>query len=207
MYGIFSSVVTQLAEKIGEPYASFPVRMMKYGHGGIGGYGSTCGSLNGAAALIGLVVEEKEIQNILITDLFRWYERTQFPVFTPDEPVLDYTLPSSVSGSILCHASNSKWGESSGFRIDSQERKERCRRLTADVAAQTVDLLNRYFSNAYVMNTLDNETVRNCMTCHGKQGKMANTSGHMTCTSCHPESLGHKVFGDVHYKLMKTKPL
>jgi hypothetical protein len=179
--------------------------MMKYGHGGIGGYGSTCGSLNGAAALIGLVVKEKEIQNILITDLFQWYERMQLPVFTPEEPVFDYTPPASISGSILCHASTTKWGESAGFRIDSQERKERCRRLSADVAAHTVDILNRYFSNAFVKNTSDNVTTRNCMTCHGKEGKLGNTSGHMTCTSCHAESLGHRVFSDVHYKIMDKR--
>jgi hypothetical protein len=205
MYSVFSSVITQLADRLGEPYASFPVRMMKYGHGGIGGYGTTCGTLNGAAALIGLVVEEKKIQDILITDLFRWYEKTELPVFTPEEPILDYTPTTSVSESALCHASNTKWGESSGFRIDSQERKERCRRLTADLAAQTVDVLNRYFRNVYVMNTLNDEGVRNCNSCHGKEGKLANTSGQMTCTSCHTESLGHKVFGDVHYKIMKER--
>jgi hypothetical protein len=205
MYGIFSSVITQLADRIGEPYASFPIHMMKYGHGGIGGYGSTCGTINGAAALIGLFVEEKEIQNILITDLFRWYEETHFPVFKPDEPVLDYTPPTSVAGSTLCHVSNTKWGASAGLRIDSKERKERCRRMTADIAAHTVDILNSYFNNTYVSNTLDNETVRNCMTCHGKKGKLANTNGHMTCTSCHPESLGHRVFADAHYKLMKNR--
>jgi len=206
MYGVFSSVVLQLAKEIGEPYASFPVQMMKYGHGGIGGYGTTCGSLNGAAALIGLLIEEKEIQNLLIADLFQWYENNQFPVFTPELPVLDYTPPTSVSGSVLCHASNSKWGESSGHKISSPERKERCRRLTADVTAHTVDMLNSYFSNTFVAYTRDNETVRTCMTCHGGKGKLGNTSGNMTCTSCHPKSLGHRVFGDVHYKLMKDQP-
>ena len=202
MYGVFSSVILQLAEKVGEPYASFPVRMMKYGHGGIGGYGTTCGSLNGAAALIGLLVEEKEIQNILIADLFHWYENTPFPAYSPAEPGMDYTPPTSASGSVLCHASTTKWGEISGLRIDSKERKERCRRLTADVAARTTTLLNQYFSNAYVAHTRDNETARTCMTCHGSQGKVGNTSGHMTCTSCHEKSLGHRVFGDIHYRLM-----
>jgi hypothetical protein len=202
MYGVFGSVISRLADKIGEPYISFPVRMMKYGHGGMGGYGSTCGTLNGAAALIGLLVGEKKNQDILMKDLFHWYEVTELPEFTPEVPIFDYTPTLSASGSVLCHASNTKWGESSGFRIDSHERKERCRRLTADVAAHTVDMLNRYFSNAYVMNTMDNESVRNCMTCHGKAGKLGDTNGSMTCTSCHTESLGHRVFADVHYRFM-----
>lgn len=202
MYGVFSSVISQLAEQIGEPFSSFPIQMMKYGHGGIGGYGTTCGSLNGAAALIGLLIPEKEVQNILITDLFQWYESAQLPVYSPSSPGLDYTPPTSVSESVLCHASNTKWGASSGHKISSKERKERCRRLTSDVAAQTADMLNKYFSSDFIANTQDNESVRTCMTCHGSQGKVGNTSGNMTCTSCHTESLGHKVFGDIHYKLM-----
>lgn len=202
MYGVFSSVVKQLANEFGEPYASFPTEMMKYGHGGIGGYGTTCGSLNGAAALIGLLVKDKSIQNILIADLFHWYEKAQLPQYTPSEPAFDYRPPTSVSGSVLCHASTTKWGKISGLKISSKERKERCRRMTADVAAYTVEMLNSYFSGTFVAYTMDNEEVRTCMTCHGSEGKLGNTSGQMTCSSCHTESLGHKVFGDVHYKLM-----
>ena len=35
MYGVFAPVITQLAEKHGEPYKSFPVNMMRYGVGRI----------------------------------------------------------------------------------------------------------------------------------------------------------------------------
>lgn len=205
MYAVCNSVISQLADIVGEPFASFPAQMMRYGHGGIGGYGTTCGALNGAAALIGLFIGETNNQNYLIADLFLWYENTGFPVFIPATPAVDYTPPRSVSGSVLCHASTTKWGESSGHRIDSKERKERCRRLTADITARTVEILNNYFNNTFVANARDNETVRTCMTCHGNEGKLGNTNGHMTCTSCHPESLGHKVFGDVHYKLMSSR--
>lgn len=203
MYSVFNSVLSQLAEKIGEPFASFPGRMMKYGHGGIGGYGSTCGTLNGAAALIGLIVEDKGVQNILISEVFQWYENTALPAFVPGTPKADLQVPSSLPGSVLCHASNTNWTNASGFRIDSKERKERCRRLSADIAAHTVSVLNAYFKGAYVAYRDDNEEVRTCMTCHGKEGKVANTSGSMTCASCHDKSLAHRVFGDIHYKLMK----
>ena len=71
MYAIFGSVVPQLADKIGEPYASIPLQMYKYGHGGIGGYGTLCGALNGAAALIGLLVSDKNIRDTMITDIFQ----------------------------------------------------------------------------------------------------------------------------------------
>lgn len=202
MYGVFNSVISQLADKVGDPFTSFPTQMMKYGHGGVGGTGTICGALNGGAALIGLMVEEKKVQDALVAELFRIYESSPLPVFEPDKPAMDFTPPPSVAESFLCHASTTRWGKTTGFRIDSKERKERCRRLTADVAAHTVEILNNYHSNSFVANSHDNEGVRTCMTCHGSEGKLGNTSGKMSCTSCHTKSVGHKLFGDVHYKLM-----
>lgn len=203
MYATFKSVVTQLADKSGEPYASFPFHMMKYGHGGIGGFGTICGALNGAAALIGLLVAEKKIQDSLITGLFRWYEKSKLPEFRPQMPISDFTPPLSNSNSTLCHASTTNWGKAAGYAVNSDERKERCRRLTGDVAAQITVVLNEYFNNTYMTSGHDDETVRKCMTCHGKDGKLGDTSGKMSCTSCHTESIGHRIFSDAHYKLMK----
>lgn len=204
MYATFKSVISQLAEKYGEPFASFPFHMMKYGHGGMGGFGTTCGALNGGAALIGLFfAHNKKIQDSLITGLFRWYENTQLPVFRPQEPTVDFTPPSSISNSTLCHASNSNWVKTSGYKITSDERKERCRRLTGDVAAHITTVLNDCYNNTYVTDGHDNETVRKCMTCHGNQGKLSNTGGMMSCKSCHSESVAHKIFAEPHYKLMK----
>ena len=203
MYGVFNSIISQLSEKIGEPFASFPTQMMKYGHGGVNGSGTICGTLNGAAALLGLLVEGKGTQDTLMAELFRLYENSELPIFNPNIPVMDYTPPTSVARSALCHASTTRWGKATGFRIDSNERKERCRRLTADIAAQTVTILNDYHQNAFVANAQDNETVRTCMTCHGNEGKLGNTTGKMECTPCHTESVGHKLFGDIHYSMMK----
>lgn len=205
MYGVFNSIISQLAEKVGEPFTSFPTQMMKYGHGGVGGYGTVCGTLNGAAALVGLLVEGKEIQNALIADLFRMYEETPLPTFKPEKAAMDFELPTSVAESVLCHASTTRWGKNAGYRIDSKERKERCRRLTAEIAAKTVVMLNNYFDNKFVANTHDNETVRGCTTCHGSEGKLGNISGKMNCTSCHEKSVAHQVFGDSHYKYMDKR--
>jgi hypothetical protein len=203
MYATFMSVVSQLADKFGEPFASFPVHMMKYGHGGIGGFGNICGALNGASALIGLLVAEKKTQDSLIVGLLRWYEKTKLPEFIPQIPILDFTPAASCSNSTLCHASTTNWGKVSGYSMISDQRKERCRRLTGDVAAQITIVLNDYSKNTYLTNGHSNETVRKCMTCHGKEGKLVNTSGKLSCTSCHTESLGHKIFSDAHYKLIK----
>jgi hypothetical protein len=203
MYATIISVVSQLAEKFGEPFSSFPLHMFKYGHGGIGGFGSVCGALNGAAALIGLLIKDKSVQDKMITDLFQWFERESLPVFTPQKPAFDFTPVTSVSNSVLCHASNTNWCKASGFSVNSAERKERCRRLTGDVTQKVTASLNDIFTNAYITNTHSNEDASTCMACHGTDGKLKNTSVKMSCTSCHTESVGHKIFGDVHYKFMK----
>lgn len=201
MYAAFKSIVSQLAEKHGEPYSSFPVHMMKYGHGGVGGFGTLCGALNASGAIIGLFVSDKAAQDHLISELFRWHETTPLPVFIPDNPVKDARLPAVISNSTLCHASNTNWIRESGYKINSDERKERCRRLTSDVVYHLTGLLNAYFSNSYT-TAAATESVRECMSCHGDKGKIKNTSAKMTCSSCHTESVPHKLFADVHYKMM-----
>lgn len=205
MYGVFKSVIMQLAEKVGEPFISYPVHMMKYGHGGVNGHGTICGALNGAAALIGLLVEGKAAQDALAAELFNMYEITPLPVFKPMKPAMDYLPPKSIAISVLCHASTSRWGKVADLRIDSKERKERCRRLTADIAAKIVTILNSYHENTFMAYENDKVNVRTCMTCHGTKGKLSNTSGNMECISCHSKSAGHRLFGDVHYKFMKER--
>jgi hypothetical protein len=205
MYAIFNCIISQLADKYGEPYVSFPVHMMKYGHGGIGGFGTTCGALNGASALIGLLVSGKTTQDSLITGLFRWYEKAELPEFKPQSATFDFTPPSSISESTICHASNTNWVKKTGYKVNSDERRERCRRLTSDVAYRLTVVLNKYISNNYLTDNHEDETVHACMTCHSDKGKLGNTSARMGCASCHTESAGHKIFADVHYKLMKTK--
>ncbi|MEL7586442.1 MAG: C-GCAxxG-C-C family protein [Prolixibacteraceae bacterium] len=203
MYATVASVISQLAEKFGEPYASFPTSMFKYGHGGIGGYGSVCGTLNGAAALLGLLIPDKKVQDKMITDIFQWYEKESLPVFSPHEASLDFKPPASVSNSVLCHASNTTWCKESGFKVSSNERKERCRRLTADVAQKVTTVLNEIYTHTYMTGVHSNETVNTCVTCHGNDGKLDNTAVKMSCSSCHSESVAHQVFSDVHYKLME----
>ncbi len=205
MYGVFSSIIKQLAEIVGEPFASFPTQMMKYGHGGVNGYGTICGTLNGSAAVIGLLVEDKSTRDALASELFRMYEETPLPVYKPQTPGLEFEPPVSVAKSVLCHASTTRWGKVADCTINSKERKERCRRLTADMAAQTVKVLNNYHDNVFMGSVHDNETVRTCTTCHGGDGKLANISGEMNCTSCHEKSLAHKIFADPHYKLMSKR--
>lgn len=203
MYATVTSIISQLAEKFGEPFVSFPTHLFKYGHGGIGGYGSVCGTLNGAAALIGLLITDKNVQDQMITDLFQWYEKEPLPEFRPQKANFDFSPPTAVSNSVLCHASNTNWSKQSGYKVSSKERKERCRRLTADVAKKVTAALNEIHTDAYIAGFHSNETVSTCVACHGGDGKLDNTAVKMSCNSCHSESIGHRVFSDVHYKFMK----
>ena len=203
MYATVKSVVSQLAEMVGEPFTSFPIHLFKYGHGGVGGYGSVCGALNGAAALIGLFVAEKSVQDKMIADIFGWYEKESLPEFIPQKATVDYTPVKSISNSVLCHASNTNWCNAAGFNVGSPERKERCRRLTADVAHKVATALNDIFTHAYMTNVYPDKNATTCVTCHGSEGKVNNTAVKMSCNSCHTESIGHRVFADIHYKWME----
>jgi hypothetical protein len=177
--------------------------MFKYGHGGVGGYGSVCGALNGAAAVIGLVITDKVTQDKIIADIFQWYEKESLPLYNPVNPGLDFNPPKVTANSVLCHASNTNWCKAAGFKVNSKERKERCRRLTGDVAQKVTTVLNDVAANTYVTNVNNNEAANSCLACHGSEGKVNNISVKMSCTSCHTESLGHHVFADIHYKMMK----
>ena len=203
MYATVKSIVSQLAEKVGEPFSSFPCHMFKYGHGGVGGYGTVCGALNGAAALIGLLIDDKGVRDKMIADIYRWYEKESLPGFSPEQANYDYVPVKSVSHSVLCHASNTNWCKASGFEVNSRERKERCRRISADVAQKVTVSLNKVFTSAYITNVHPDETAGTCLTCHGSDGKVNNSAVKMSCNSCHTKSVGHRVFGDIHYKFME----
>jgi len=205
MYAVVQGFISQLSEQFGEPYASFPVHMMKYGHGGIGGFGTVCGALNGASSLIGLFVSDKGTRDVVIKDLFQWYEKTPLPILKPEKASMDFTPPPSVCGSTLCHASTTCWSQATGYRVKSKERAERCRRISGDVAAKLAVIMNQLTDNTYVTESLDDETTHTCISCHDKEGKLGNTSSQMNCTTCHTKSVGHKLFGDIHYKLMDKR--
>jgi len=147
MYGVFKSIVWQLAERYGEPYRSFPCRMMTYGAGGVASWGSLCGALNGTAAVIGLFASRKE-QASLVNQVFLWYEQTKLPIHVPAQPKLDMEMPASVAHSVLCHPSVGAWSKASRYPVAGKEHMERCARLTADTARQTIIVLSNYLKRA-----------------------------------------------------------
>jgi hypothetical protein len=184
MYGLFAGIMTVVATEHGEPCLSFPVHMMKYGEGGVGLWGSLCGTVNGGAAIIGLFEQGKQRRENLIAKLFSWYETTELPAYEPKATLDSPAVPKTVAGSVLCHVSVGNWCKTSGNEIGSPEMKERCRRLTAEVAAKTVELLNANLHEPCKFAGLKPE-VKSCLSCHNEE--LHDTMGKMRCNSCHQQ--------------------
>jgi len=192
MYGVFKSIVWQLAEQRGEPYKSFPLDMMKYGAGGVAGWGSLCGGLNGGAAVIGLFAATQEQAKLLTHELLRWYETTALPIYVPKKPKLEMEMPKSVSNSVLCHVSVSSWCKVSGHRAFSKEHNERCARLAADTAKKTVEILNSTLQDQFVATHALSPETKWCQSCHARGGNLENSLGEMSCAACHfADGRGH----------------
>ncbi|MBE0535997.1 MAG: C-GCAxxG-C-C family protein [Phycisphaerae bacterium] len=185
MYAVFRSIVGQLADQYGEPYRSFPYRMMAYGTNGVMGYGSLCGALNGAAAAISLFEARKEQRASLTGQVFLWYEQTELPVYAPATPKVDMLMPVTVAGSVLCHLSVGNWTKVSVYPAKGKERTERCSRLAADVARQTVLVLNAHLSGADALAIFSDKQVSQCNACHGPNGQRKDVAATMSCGSCH----------------------
>ena len=200
-YGVFESIVGPLAEKYGAPYDAFPTRMLAYGKSGVAGFGTLCGALNGAAAAIGLFVGEvnkkdptSKARDKLITELFTWYETDPLPQFEPTSEEVAANkgrackMPATCAGSVLCHRSVGIWCEKADCGASSKERSERCARLTGDVAAKTVELLNAYLAGETPKGK-PGEEAQSCLSCHGKGKDLDNAKSKMNCTVCHNDGL------------------
>jgi len=172
-YGVFSSILDALKEKVGGPYLGIPSLMFWYGGGGIAGWGTVCGTLNGAAAIFNLTCKDFKP---MIDVLFEWYEKTPLPDYQPkvcgkvDIP----NFPKSVSHSPLCHVSVMRWCKIASVALkkpvlyNSPERSERCARLTASVARKTVELLNAYHFGGFKPTPIKGtqKTKMECFICH-----------------------------------------
>ncbi len=188
--------------------AHLPQAFMQYGVGGVGNYGTLCGAPNGAASLMNIAVPFKEVKKELIPRLLRYYETEGFPTdlsnqyavnkeFYPPKYKSGKALPQVVGDSVLCHVSVGTWCEKSGYASGSKERSERCGRITGDIAAMTVKMLNASMDGnlATVFPMSLSQETAECRTCHSK-GKEYETGqftrGAMECGSCHDEDLIHK---------------
>ena len=175
----FYAIVSQLQEQVGAPYDAIPLQMLEWGSGGVVGFASLCGALNGACAAIGLICSAADAKGF-ISDLLTWYEESPLPTNIITNGT---SLPQSVAESNLCHTSVTNWCLASGYASGSAERGERCARLAGDVAAKAVEMLN---NGRLGLPTPASKTV--CVQCHYKGTNFAAgkfTRGEMGCLTCH----------------------
>lgn len=191
-YGAFHAIAQQLRTLLPDPWNDLPSEIMLYGGGGGAGWGGLCGAINGPAALISLVLNATR-SGILNNELFGWYTQTLFPTEISNQYAVNHTftdnrcdvaLPNNMSGSILCHVSVTEWCNTAGFTQDSLQRKERCARVTGDVAAFAAQILNDELAGTFVAHYVPPATIAGCMSCHGA-GTMNKVAAKMECTQCH----------------------
>jgi C_GCAxxG_C_C family probable redox protein len=183
MYALFGAILACQREEAEVPAPAFPLHMMRYGAGGVGGWGTVCGALNGAAAVIGLFVVDKQAREQLINDVFSWYERMKLPRYRPSTANDRADIVATASRSVLCHVSVGTWCHESGCKVDSTEKTERCRRLTVDVAMKTVKLLNAYCLRG--QGYPESGSGRHALSQLQKTTIPGEAMGKMRCDSCH----------------------
>lgn len=191
--GVFGALVQALGETIGSPWTEMPIEIMKFGSAGINSWGTTCGTVNGAAAIMSLVVASP---GALINEIFGNYTTQAFPtdaanaITYAEHPEIGVLLQ-NISGSPLCHASVSQWCFASGFGSNVPERAERCARLAGDIAAKTAEILNAHFASTFVSTFTDPASNANCTVCHGTAADNNCQVTHMECVTCHADNTPH----------------
>lgn len=194
-YGAFHAIMSKLRAVLPDPWNQLPSEIMIYGHGGGVGWGGTCGAINGPAALISLVLL-KARSDVLISDLYGWYTQTFFPTDISNQYAVNHTfgdgrcdivLAQNASHSPLCHPSVTEWCNAAHYTADSLQRKERCARITGDVAAYAAQILNEELAGNFVPRYVPPGTIATCLSCHGN-GATNIVAAKMECTQCHGEN-------------------
>jgi hypothetical protein len=176
---VISSVFSQLREKVGEPYKTFPIDGFVFLEGGMAGWGTVCGSNAGANVVSNLIIGPRiagpdcEHGHSVGADMMDWYSNTALPTFAPREPKQKTSIIQTTSNSPLCHVSVGKWMKSSGFALASPERKDRCARVSASVAHKLVVDLNAWKDGKFI--------PRSSWT----PGKTVGITGQQNCNECH----------------------
>ena len=188
-YGVFYGIVGMMGEKHGAPYNQFPFTMLEFLKGGISDWGTICGALGAASAAFALFYGRKE-RNAMVHELFRWYEKTMLPIYNPGDMAQGYKgdLPQSMSEAVLCHISVSKWCYANKKEATSKERGERCARLTADVCAKAIEILNAKIDAGKDWKGMVpvQDAVSYCGECHRTKGVETNWGkGTLNCAPCH----------------------
>ena len=139
-YAVTNALLTELKEKVGFPYTAIPSEMFVNGKAGYGA-GSLCGSLGGAAAIIGLMCSPDDASAIT-KELFAWYTSTNLPIYQPEIKAETPTVAKTVN----CSDSVTTFMNAAGItEMSDPKRMARCGGVSGDVARKTAELLNIHF--------------------------------------------------------------
>ncbi|MCR4420071.1 MAG: C-GCAxxG-C-C family (seleno)protein [Clostridia bacterium] len=145
MYGGAAGLILALREAVGYPWTALPELMFVYGAGGVAGLGTTCGALNGAAAVISLLSDPNTGPPACfgpITELFEWYCTTKLPTDKHEAYCKVKNQPATKAYSPLCSFSLWHWFVASGQPMWSDAQKDRCAKVVGDTAARAAEILN-----------------------------------------------------------------
>ena len=128
-FAVANALLTELKEKVGFPYTAIPAEMFVNGKTGYG-VGSLCGSLGGAAAIIGLMCSPDDASAIT-KELYSWYTSTNLPIYQPEIKAETPTVAKSVN----CSDSVTVFMDAAGIsEMSDPKRLARCGGVSADVA-------------------------------------------------------------------------
>ncbi|MGI9953133.1 C-GCAxxG-C-C family protein [Moorellaceae bacterium AZ2] len=139
MYGSAAALLLTLQETVGFPFTCIPADMFRYGAGGVAGWGTVCGALNGSGAIIALVC--KDYFEVL-RELMAWYTVFPFPSDKHGAYCKFESKVKTIAYSPLCSDSLFKWGAETKESIRSDIQKDRCAKVVGDTAARAVEILN-----------------------------------------------------------------
>ena len=185
-------IVEALAVDDASTWGTIPFGMFAYGGGGIGGWGTICGTVNGSVAVAKMLGAPTGI----VDTIMNYYSTTPLPTNATEKdaaagawipaktPMVN--APTSISNSPLCHSSISQWCLMSGFADGSTEQKDRCAKACYDMTFLTVTLLNEWKAGGTIIAPPLPATVTGCKSCHTE-----NSKGSMTCSPCHDQTVDH----------------
>ena len=204
MYGAAAALVEGLREACrpaggGGGYTGWdliPTGMFKYGSGGVSGWGTICGVLNGTAAVLAMAD-----YGGLIDQVMGWYTMQCFPLADSDDletsdrsyrALADSEVPAhTVSDSPLCHISIGKFCAAAGITLKDVSaegmnyKQDRCSKVCAETAALAASLINAQLAESAETLYTTPESYASCLTCHGT---IKDQVGKMNCHGCHSTS-------------------
>jgi len=178
MNAVLTGLFAPLRKAVGEPYESFPVESFVWGHGGVVGWGTMCGTLLGASIATNLICGQgvaKDGEQV-VNEVIHHYASTELPTYKPRSPKVAADIPTSQSNSPLCHISVGKWMKKTDRGFLSPERKDRCARLAANVAMVTARHLNDWSDGKFKAE-------------HKLPAMVYGITGQHNCVECHRDAV------------------